>query len=136
MRVFLDTNVLASAFTARGLCADLYELVALEHELIVGGPVATELLRVLEKKLKVPSARLSRVKEQLDQFEQAPTQPIPPDTLVDDAADAAVLGSAIGGRADIIVTGDKALQDLGSVAGIPVVSPRTCWMGLVAQDHQ
>jgi hypothetical protein len=35
LRVFLDTNVLVSAFATRGLCADLLELVLLQHELIV-----------------------------------------------------------------------------------------------------
>jgi predicted nucleic acid-binding protein len=34
VRVFLDTNVLVSAFAARGLCADTLELVLLEHELV------------------------------------------------------------------------------------------------------
>jgi uncharacterized protein len=36
VRVFLDTNVLVSAFATRGLCADLLELVLLEHDLVLG----------------------------------------------------------------------------------------------------
>ncbi len=43
MRVFLDTNVLVSAFAARGICADLLELVLLEHDLIIGRHVLGEL---------------------------------------------------------------------------------------------
>jgi uncharacterized protein len=39
LRVFLDTNVLVSAFAARGLCADLFELVLLQHELILSRSV-------------------------------------------------------------------------------------------------
>lgn len=39
MRVLVDTNVLVSAFASRGFCADLFELVLLEHELIVGSNV-------------------------------------------------------------------------------------------------
>lgn len=118
---------------ARGLCADLYELVILEHDLIIGVPVVTELLRVLEKKLRVPSARLVRIKAELDQFEQP--EPLSKDYPVDDPADAAVLGAAIAGRAKVIVTGDKALLDLGSVAGVPIVSPRACWIRLAAQHR-
>jgi hypothetical protein len=34
--VFLDTNVLVSAFASRGLCADLFETVLLEHDFLVG----------------------------------------------------------------------------------------------------
>jgi hypothetical protein len=34
VRVFFDTNVLVSAFLARGLCADLLRLVLTEHTLV------------------------------------------------------------------------------------------------------
>ena len=37
MKVFFDTNVLIAAFATRGLCADLFAHVLLEHELIVMG---------------------------------------------------------------------------------------------------
>jgi putative PIN family toxin of toxin-antitoxin system len=128
VRVFLDTNVLVSAFTARGLCADLYELAAVRHELIIGAPVITELTRILEKKLRVPQATQARISRLLEEFEQVPVAKLPPGIMIKDPADAAVIASAIAGRADVIVTGDKALQDLQQVADIPVISPRKCWL--------
>ena len=45
MRVFLDTNVLASAFGTRGLCADVLRLIMAEHELITGEVVVEEGIR-------------------------------------------------------------------------------------------
>ena len=39
MRVFLDTNVLVSDLATRGLCADLYERLLTEHEIVIGEPV-------------------------------------------------------------------------------------------------
>jgi len=36
VRIFADTNVLASAFGTRGLCAELLEIVIEQHELVVG----------------------------------------------------------------------------------------------------
>ena len=48
MRVFLDTNVLVSAFASRGLCAEVLELVLLDHDLILGRNV----LREFEKALR------------------------------------------------------------------------------------
>ena len=36
MRVFLDTNVLVSALTTRGLAADVFRLALSEHELLTG----------------------------------------------------------------------------------------------------
>jgi predicted nucleic acid-binding protein len=36
VRVYFDTNVVLAAFATRGLCADLFAHVLLEHELLVG----------------------------------------------------------------------------------------------------
>jgi len=55
LRVFLDTNVLVSAFATRGLCADLLELVLLQHEFIVSRSLLRELERALRLKVKVPA---------------------------------------------------------------------------------
>jgi len=54
VRVFLDTNVLVSAFAARGLCSDLFELVLLDHELILSASVLRELSKALQQKVKLP----------------------------------------------------------------------------------
>ena len=51
MKIFLDTNVLASALTSRGLCADLFEVVLQSHELVTSEVVLKELKRVLREKL-------------------------------------------------------------------------------------
>ena len=44
-----------------------------------------------------------------------------------DADDALVLGEALAGEAEIFVTGDAALLELGSAEGVPMVSPRRFW---------
>jgi len=54
VRVFLDTNVIVSAFVARGLCADLFRLLLAEHDLVVGEVVLAELRNVLRTKLGAP----------------------------------------------------------------------------------
>tara|TARA_Y100000590_G_C15710915_1_gene1010249 strand:+ start:1307 stop:1432 length:126 start_codon:yes stop_codon:yes gene_type:complete len=41
MKVFLDTNVLVSAFATRGLCADVMRVILTEHELLIGEVVLT-----------------------------------------------------------------------------------------------
>lgn len=55
MRIFLDANVLVSAFASRGLCADVLELVLLEHDLVVGQNVLRELKKALREKVSVLS---------------------------------------------------------------------------------
>lgn len=60
MKIFADTNVLVNAFTARGLCADLLEVILADHQLISGEIVLDELERVLIKKLNVPQKKLPK----------------------------------------------------------------------------
>jgi predicted nucleic acid-binding protein len=52
VRIFLDTNVLASAVATRGICADVFQVALAEHQLVVGEKVLTELHRVLQKKFR------------------------------------------------------------------------------------
>jgi uncharacterized protein len=135
MRVFLDTNVLASALTSRGLCAELFERVVLSHELILGEPVIAELLRVLATKLKVPPAQLKQVRADLDDFESAPASGRSLSVRVHDRDDIPILACAIAARVDCFVTGDKALL-LGEVEGLPFLSPRQLWQRLAGLDER
>ncbi len=127
MRVFLDTNVLVSAFAARGLCADLLELVLLEHDLVLGRNVLQELNKALGEKLKLPPARSAEIVEFVsgeavqivDRAEVADAKVDPDDSLV--------LGEAIAARADVFVTGDAALVKLGAIEKVQLVAPRQFW---------
>lgn len=58
MKIFADTNVLVSAFTARGLCADLLEVILADHQLMTGEYVLNELERVLSTKPGVPEHKI------------------------------------------------------------------------------
>lgn len=132
MRVFLDTNVLVSAFASRGICSDLLELILLEHDLIIGRNVLRELSKALRDKIKLPAARSSEIVEfvageAVTVIEEA--QPV--DANVD-ADDALVLGEARSGQAAMFVTGDAALLELGAIDGLMIVSPRQFWEALHA----
>ena len=61
MKVFLDTNVVLAAFATRGLCADLFAHVLLEHELLVGEAVIRELRSKLRIKLKLPKDAIDEI---------------------------------------------------------------------------
>ena len=60
MKVFFDTNVVLAAFATRGLCADLFAHVLLEHELLVGETVIRELRSKLRIKLKFTKSAIAR----------------------------------------------------------------------------
>ena len=127
MRVALDTNVLVSAIGTRGLCADLLRIVIRDHDLIVGEQVLAELRRNLTRKWRLAV----EVVDEYDAFLRREAAAIPdaaPITLAKvEAADAQVLGDAVAGAADALVTGDRALLALGARAPLAILSPRQFW---------
>jgi putative PIN family toxin of toxin-antitoxin system len=127
VRVFLDTNVLVSAFGTRGLCAEVLTLVLAEHELVLGEELLGELERVLRQKMRVPQKRTAEVIAFLrsqGSVAQATARPL---IKVRDLSDAKILGEAIAGDAEILVTGDKDLLDVAAKAPFPIVTPRGFW---------
>lgn len=135
MRVFLDTNVLVSAFATRGLSADLFELVTVEHEIITGRRVLRELEKALRVKLKLPASRCAEVVEFVGN-EAASMMDAPARVDCDvDEDDKLVLGEAVAGDAEVFVTGDAALVALGSVGSMRIVTPRQLWELLRADEQ-
>jgi predicted nucleic acid-binding protein len=61
VRVFLDTNVLVSAFATRGLCADVLRTVLSEHERMTGEVVLAEFDRVLSAKLRLARGHVGEI---------------------------------------------------------------------------
>ncbi len=127
MRVFLDTNVLVSAFAARGLCAEVMELVQLEHELVIGRNVFRELETAFREKVKLPVAQLAAIVEFVAGEAIQVVDNAKPAAVNADLADALVLGEALAGRAEVFVTGDAALQRIEAIGTLMIVSPRQFW---------
>ncbi|MFN3543484.1 MAG: putative toxin-antitoxin system toxin component, PIN family [Thiobacillus sp.] len=127
MRVLLDSNALASALATRGLCAELFEGVLAEHDLLTCQAVLVELARTTC--CQVPHTR--RIGTSLDRTHRDSaeliTQTMALTTPVPDPDDAAILSAARAGDAACFVTGDKALLELGEVATMPILSPRQYW---------
>ena len=127
MRVFLDTNVLISAFAARGLCADLMRLLLAEHDVLTGEVNLAELRRVMLKRFKATAAQVDVIEQLLRDQTVIPKPAALLSLKVRDADDAWVLASAVAGAADLLVSGDQDLLVLASRAPLPIVSPRDAW---------
>ncbi len=127
MRVFLDTNVLVSAFATRGLCADVLRHVIAEHQLLVGEVVLDELQRVLKNKLRIPAALVSDIQELLRDYELVPKPARAGSVKLRDPDDRWVLASALAGHADVLVTGDRDLLDVAADLPLRVTDPRGFW---------
>jgi putative PIN family toxin of toxin-antitoxin system len=133
LRAFLDTNVLVSAFATRGLCAELFELVLLEHDLILSRSVLHELSKALQQKVKLPARDRAAIITFLeDEASQLVESSDPADVAVD-RDDAIVLGDAIAGHAEVFVTGDAKVLSLGQHGALRIVSPRGFWELLQAE---
>jgi putative PIN family toxin of toxin-antitoxin system len=127
VRIFLDTNVLASALTTRGLCADLLQSVLAEHELIIGVRVLEELDDILPRKFQLPAEIVKEFLELLKREGTLVTHAASVQLNLRDADDERILANALAGSADVFVTGDRELLALKKVQGVPIVSPRGMW---------
>jgi len=135
VRVFLDTNVLASAAATRGLCTDVLREVLTSHELLTSAQVLSELKRVLKTKFGVAQdliddfISLMRQDTVLAEPGQLPT------VEIQDQDDLPILSAAISAGADVFVTGDKEILDIGRIEKLAILSPRQFWEKLKAQPQ-
>lgn len=138
MRIFLDTNVLTSGLTTRGLCAELLEGVIGNHEVLTCEAVLQELQQMLAEKFRLPKSVIREYLGLLQAEGQIIASANTPDISFKDLDDIPILACVIAAKADVFVTGDKALLDLGKIQGIPILSPRQLWQkltGLASPVH-
>ena len=134
MRVFLDTNVLASAAATRGLCSDVLREVFASHELIVSEYIIKELKRVLTDKFNLPRDIREEYIWLLHQDTIVAEEADPPPIQLKDKSDIPILGAALQAKADVLVTGDLELQSLKRVGELLILSLRGFWERLKAQN--
>jgi putative PIN family toxin of toxin-antitoxin system len=136
VRVFLDTNVLASSIATRGLCSEVLENIIQEHVLLTCQPVLDELERVLADKFHLPeeviAGFLSLLKTEGQVVPAQKTFPLP----IKDESDISILACAVAGDAEVFVTDDKELLDLKKVRALPLVSPRQFWLQLAGLENR
>ncbi len=134
MRILFDTNVLIAAFLTRGSSNEVFEHCLSEHTICVSRGILDELERSLLRKLRFPQLRVREVvrfvSEQCELVEAAPLHK----PLSRDPDDDHVLGAAIGGRVDCILTGDQDLLVLRAVGAIRILSPADFWRFETAEE--
>lgn len=127
MRVAFDTNVLVSAFTTRGICEDVLNVVLAEHQLVLGEAVLTELRRVLDKKMRMQpelaDEAVAFLRREAVIVSSAPALPLE----LRDADDVVVVSEAVAALAEVLVTGDRDILDVAETLPVPAVSPRGFW---------
>lgn len=127
MRLVLDANVLLAGFGTRGLCEALVAVCLESHHLIISQHWLAETRRYLTTKFKVPAARADEIIAFLRERAEVVKPTLVVATACRDPDDLPVLGTAIAGRASLLVTGGKDLLVLKEHAGIFIVTPRECY---------
>lgn len=125
MIVVLDTSVLIAAFvTTSGVCADVLKTSLREHRLVLSHYILDEYAGKLTGKFGLTKAEAAAERLELSLsailVEPAPVDP----SLCRDPADAAILGTAIAAKADMLVTVDRDLLDITAKLGVDIVNPR------------
>jgi putative PIN family toxin of toxin-antitoxin system len=127
MKIVLDTNVLIAAFITHGACNELLEHCALNHEVVLSPFIIGEFRRKLTRKFGFTAYEAQTAVNLLEsQFEIiTPFQLSQP--ICRDADDDKIIATALAGKCECIVTGDKDLLDLRRAKNIRIISPSEFW---------
>lgn len=125
MRVVFDTNIFVSALVFPGGQAEeaLLRVIEDKDHLILSKAILDELLRVLASKFSRDREELARVAVYLSDIGKR-VKPQEKIRVLEDEANNRILECALAGRADTIVTGDRAMLGLGSYKGIKMMTLR------------
>jgi putative PIN family toxin of toxin-antitoxin system len=125
VKVVFDTNILVSALVfpgGRGEAA-LRRIIEEQDILVLSKPVLDELLGVLGRKFARNAEEIAHVAVFLSELAQY-VKPRRRLRVVKDDPDNRILECAIAGRAEAIVTGDRALLALGEYRGVRIITLR------------
>jgi putative PIN family toxin of toxin-antitoxin system len=128
VRVALDLSVLITAYISRaGVCAELLKDVMLHHELVTSEFIVGEVTGKLTEKFLFPRADTTAIAASIRRSSSV----VEPAKLASaecrDPDDILVLGTAVAGKCQLLVSVDRDLLDMKSFQGIAIVRPGDFW---------
>jgi len=130
VRVVLDTNVIVSAFAVRGLCAEVFEVCLAGHIIIISEHILSEVKEKLISKIHLPQGIVQEIIDFLSEHAEIFDPEEVNETICRDESDLKIIGTALGGNARFIITGDEDLLILKEYKGIEIITPREFWRRL------
>jgi len=127
MKLVLDTNVLIAAFISHGTCHELFEYVIQHHTLITSQFIVDEFVGKMEQKFQFEPAAVQAATQLLHERMEVVTPEKFSTAISRDPDDDVVLGTAVAGRCDCLISGDNDLLDLQSYQDIPIIPPNAFW---------
>ncbi len=128
VKVVLDASVLIPGLVAPGMCWEVVGHCLEKHEVVLSDYLLAEVRRNLLGKMKLSVRRTDVLLDSLHVAAAAIVEPEPVERgACRDPKDLPVLGTAVAGAADCLVTGDKDLLVLGSFRGVTILRPADFW---------
>ena len=110
MRVVVDTNILVSAhLSIRGASRRLLDRLIAVHNVILSDAILDEFTETMRTKFNYDNEILSMLLVEMTEFAEIVEPATFPAQICRDPDDDAILGTAVAGNADCIVTGDSDL---------------------------
>lgn len=127
MRLVLDTNVFISAFIYSGRqCRKIFSAwIDGQYELVISDYIIQEFCRIATKKFDFRPHELAPILTLWSQFAFV-AEPIEIYIPGVDQSDLPIFGTALSGRAEAIVTGDKALLRVKQIRTVSILSLQAC----------
>ncbi|MGH7905248.1 MAG: putative toxin-antitoxin system toxin component, PIN family [Candidatus Binataceae bacterium] len=125
MRVVFDSNVLIAALVFPGKQAEkaVSRIIEGRDQLLISKPIVDEVLGVLARKFARDAEELARAAVLLADLGEM-VRPKRRIRVLRDDTDNRILECAVTGQADLIVTGDHDMLELGAFADVRVLSLR------------
>ena len=130
MRVVLDTNVIVAAFAARGLCAEVFEVCVSGHSIVLSEHILSETQDKLIKKVKLTKKAALAIIDYLRGIAEIVIPVLLDKSICRDKGDVIIIGTAISGLANFIITGDEDLLILKTYKDVKIVTPRQFWSSI------
>ncbi len=133
MKVVFDTNVLVAAFVARGQCSDVLRHCARHHTLVTSSFILEEFRAAMTQKLHVSAQDVVRAVDLLRARMEVVTRRPLERPVCRDPDDDWVLGTALTGECQCLITGDADLLVLERHGGVDILRPASFWSYEVSQ---
>lgn len=127
MRIVLDTNVIVAAFATRGICSEVFEVCLSEHTIIISEHILFEVKDKLQSKIKLPKDITHDIIGYLRESAEICEPQHVSLGICRDKDDLKIIGTALSGNADFMITGDDDLLTSRKYDKTKIVSPRKFW---------
>ena len=127
MKIVLDSSVLIAAIARPGVCTQLLDEIVASHTLFCSSHILGEVERKLREKFSMSPGDVKKILGDLELLcEMVPPQPVPA-TSCRDPDDLPILGTAVGAKADLLISVDKDLLVLGTFRETRIIKPGDFW---------